>query len=107
MGEQRTGRTTKMLIQAIQYAADHADTAVLICVGEETHVKQIRITAGKLAKAMGLQIHKGSQWSFGVEDSILHFLPSAGSKEHAQMLRDTWTNFVAFHDHRASGDLEE
>lgn len=106
MGEQSTGRTMKMLIQAVQYAADHPNSAVLVCVGEEHHARSMRITATKLAVAMGFEINASATWSFRVGNSVLHFRPSARSKQHAKKLRDTGMDFIVFHDHRASGDLE-
>lgn len=106
MGEQRTGRTMRMLIQAIQYAADYPNSAVLVCVGEEHHTRSMRITAVKLAVAMGFEIREGAAWSFRIADSVLYFRPSARSKQHAKKLRDTGRNVMTYHDHRSSGELE-
>ncbi len=105
MGEQRTGRTVKMLIVALQYAADNPGSSVLVC-GKESQVRPVRNRAEILARAMGFTVSDADIWSFRIERSVLRFRPAARSRQHVEKLKGAGEDPKVFFDHTTSGELE-
>lgn len=107
METQKLGRTTKMLIEAIQFAADNPGSAVLVCMQDDQGLQSIRVMCQQLAEVMGFKISEFDTWFFRINDSSIHFRAEARSKQHAIKLIDGRKAVKLLFDHRTSGELQE
>lgn len=81
MGGRNSGRATKMLIQAIQAAADEKDAVLVVASTHET-ARRLQQIAASLARGMGVPVVRETRTEIFLPDGAsLHFCPKRRENE--------------------------